>query len=98
MMKSSGDIGERLPWHFLTCKRATGSNNAFMYATSFTFFIGTRHALLQALISALITALMAFSKFQVFSLQHPFAGDVSVGKDHLKTWQSRLTKEFPTNI
>ena len=63
---------------------------------SFTFFIGTRHALLQALISALITALIAFSIFLVFNLQHPFAGDVSVGKDHFKNLAKSLNKRIPS--
>ena len=47
---------------------------------SLNYLIGTRSAWSQAIINALIAALIAFSIFLVFSLQHPFTGDVSIEK------------------
>jgi hypothetical protein len=43
-----------------------------------------------SVINALIAALIAFSIFLVFSLQHPFTGDVSIKKAPFET----LLKSF----
>ena len=47
----------------------------------FTFVIGTRHLVVQALVTTALTSLIVFSLLLVAALQHPFSGDVSVKPD-----------------
>lgn len=45
---------------------------------SFSFFLGTKHKWTQVIITSLISSLICFSIYLVFSLQFPFTGDVSI--------------------
>jgi len=57
---------------------------------SLNYLLGTRNAWVLTVTNALITAFIAFSIFLVYSLQHPFSGDVSISKAPLET----LSKSF----
>ncbi len=61
------------------------------------YLLGTKNQWAQAIISALVSALIAFSIFLVFSLQHPFTGDVSIRniyyKDLLASYRLRSHSE-----
>ena len=61
---------------------------------SLNYLIGTRSAWSQAIINSLIAGLIAFSIFLVFSLQHPFTGDVSIQKTPFET----LLKSFDERV
>ena len=69
IMFSSAEVPAIL-WAFVIC-------GGFI-TVAFCYLLGTKHGWSQALICGLITALISFSIFVVFSLQHPFTGDVSI--------------------
>ena len=60
------------------------------------YMIGIKSQVSQAVINALIAALIAFSIFLVFSLQHPFTGDVNISsapfESLLKSFEERRSR------
>lgn len=47
----------------------------------FTYFFGVRNLRAQALMTALLAAMMALALFVILSFDHPYRGDLSVGPD-----------------
>lgn len=56
-----------------------------LVAVGFTYCIGTRHALVQGLITAALTGLIVFTLMLVSALQHPFAGQIRIKADAMES-------------
>jgi hypothetical protein len=59
----------------------------------FTYFFGVKSLWSQSLMTAALTAVIAFILFLIFALNHPFAGGVRVTPEVLKEQMQRITNE-----